>query len=1271
MPFNLKKPLLIILIVTVALLSGAVVAGALFLNTTPGRAVLSELAEAQLSKALNSETDIGQIKGSLPGHIIIEDVVFSDNDGVWLTAATLEMRWHPFALIRKRISVEDVSLTGVSLLRNPPQKEAKEEDARRIKIIQDLPKIDIYSINLTDINANLNGSQQRIDGTGAIHLEGTDIDLRLAITSDGGADHADITFQKSPRNNRIFIDTTLTAEPGGVIATLGDLNAPLRFAATGDSALNDAVIDVNSNIGNFGDLEGALRANFVNFSGSDFNLSFVPGSRLNTIPELSAPLALDARYDTQSNGGSITITKLTSAIGAVDGMIAWKAPRGLVEQLSSNLSIGFDPEYQSQLQSLIGETVNLDATLDWRRDDYALSATLTGPGGTAIITDGTTDLRKIFVGDVELSLEPNEEFSAALTNGLSVNGNIDANLEDQIRFSGIRALTSDGTKANVNGTYNTTNNTLALNGDLDVTPNFVNLFSNTISLEKNITGEIELGGTLDRFTVNTELETPKLSMKSGSVPALSINAAIAGLPKFPNGDISARAIDGGPRKLDASIRTSNDGSIRLPKLSYAGRGFNLGGNAEIDGSHQTINLDLAYNGDEGAVPWPGINLVGDIAAKGVLSRNDALNNMIVNADHIAFNNLAASGLALEAQGPPGAIAVSLETKNFAAPGIETIENITAKAQIDARKDIIVRLNNLEALVFATDAQLTAPAVVTLRDGVLIENLRLAYGAKGTIALDGAMENTRWRADAILDQVNIPNADGRISMTLALDTDKEIPAETDFHLRSLLLTEEEASIRGRAIWDSVQMRITDDGSDERLDMDIRLPARLTRKPSVSIETSGELTGRIAYEGDIQAIAAYLPPTIQTIEGALSATFNLSGDTENPIISGKAELTEGAYTEIETGFSLAGIHMEANADYTGPDSTLLLTGGGRGAGQSGGDTIKFDGDIRLGENSNLDFNLNLDGAELSAAPVNKVLADGKVTVSGPLDKLVAGGEISITELDAEIVTPENTGLVGIDIIAYNDENTAPAELAPTAKSNVDFNIKVTADDRIFIRGRGLESEWAANVVANNDRGQAIILGDLTLRRGWLDFSGRRFDLTRGEIAFDRISPNNPLLDIRAELNTGDGVTAAIVISGRAIEPSIELESTPSLPTEDVMSLVLFGKPAQNLSAFESLQTAEALASLGGIGPFGGEGITGKLRRTVGLDLLNVDIDPEKGGGSLTAGKYVADGFFVSASQDTDGGNGSVRVKYDVTDNITIETELEQTGDQTISANWKRDF
>lgn len=123
---------------------------------------------------------------------------------------------------------------------------------------------------------------------------------------------------------------------------------------------------------------------------------------------------------------------------------------------------------------------------------------------------------------------------------------------------------------------------------------------------------------------------------------------------------------------------------------------------------------------------------------------------------------------------------------------------------------------------------------------------------------------------------------------------------------------------------------------------------------------------------------------------------------------------------------------------------------------------------------------------------------------------------------------------------------------------------------------------------------------------------------------------------------------------------------------MALVLFDKPASELSAFESLQVAQSLAELGGIGPFGGAGFTSSARQALGLDLLSFDVDESNAAASsLTVGKYVADGLFVSATQDARGQSGSVRIEYEIDDSFTVETELRQDGDQTVSANWKHDF
>jgi autotransporter translocation and assembly factor TamB len=197
-------------------------------------------------------------------------------------------------------------------------------------------------------------------------------------------------------------------------------------------------------------------------------------------------------------------------------------------------------------------------------------------------------------------------------------------------------------------------------------------------------------------------------------------------------------------------------------------------------------------------------------------------------------------------------------------------------------------------------------------------------------------------------------------------------------------------------------------------------------------------------------------------------------------------------------------------------------------------------------------------------------------------------------------------------------------------------------------------------------------MTLKDGAIEFAGRLFKMTKGEVAFDALSPNNPMLDMRAERETEDGTVAAIVIAGRAKAPKIALESTPARPTEDVMALLLFDKPASDLSAIESLQVADSLVALGGVGPFGGAGLSGSARQALGLDLLNVAVAEEDAGATaLTVGKYVSPDLFISATQDARGENGSIRVEYEITDSITIETELRQDGDQTVSANWKRDF
>lgn len=1244
--------------------------------TPPGRQFLEGAIEDQLGGALNSNADIGALNGAPPGHLVASDIRLTDETGApWLTIERLELRWRPLALLRKNIIIDEATLIHAQLLGDPPEGEQKDDDeARQIKILDSLPHIEIAALTIENFETAINGAQHHLNAKGSVRLNGPDIALFLNAESDTGADQAAIAFAKSPDSESFSLDASIFADTGGAVASLLGLNGATELRVSGESPVADAVITIEGNLGYYGAISAEIESSFDTFDGADINAVITPGQRFYGVEELSGPVSLSARYDANRNGGALTLKGLSTVFAEIDGHLDWLAPRGFVEKLNADLNAVLAEGYQPTVQEIAGRSLNIKGALDWRRNDYRLDATIAGPLATLTLNDGRTDLRSAVSGKARLEAAAREDSEFWLENGLTLDTLLDANFDDAVTLNNATVTTGDGTRFAGEAAYSLENGALTLDGDILMTPDFAALVLPGMTPQGNITGDIELSGPLDRFTLKTALEAPALNVSDGALPPMNLTAALSGLPLLPTGEVSARASNGAPRRLNAQLRSSEDGTIRIPVVAYAGRGFALDGSAQINPARQTVNLDLTYKGEDGAEPWPGVRALGAAMAKGVLSRDGALNRMTAKADTLAVNDFAVSGLNLIAEGPPGAVRIRVEASQFDSAQTGLASDIAISGVANASGPPRLALNRFEALLQYTQARLTEPAQFDFSDGVSIENLRLAWGANGAIAIDGAFNATHWQADAQLTNVTIPGADGQVTGQITLDTNDKTPARGNFTLRSLLLNREDASLSGRAVWNGETLRLTDDQSEEKLDMDLSLPARLIREPQLTVDTSGEMAGNIRYNGDTQAIAAYLPPVLQTIEGALTANFTIGGTLAAPDLAGNAQLTDGAYTEMESGFSLAGVHMEAEAAYGAGSSLVSFKGGARGAQQSKADAIVFSGDVNFGDASELNLAVTLDGAELSAHPVNTLRADGDVKVAGPLDALKATGEINVLELDAEIITPESTGLVDIEVVSLEDQDdNAPADLTAAAPDNgLDYDIHIAADDRIFIRGRGLESEWSADVHAVDARDAPLVLGSLSLRRGWLDFSGRRFDLTRGAIDFDRLQANNPRLDIRAELNAGDGVTAAIVVSGRATEPEIELTSTPVMPSEDVMSIILFGKPAQNLSALESLQTAQALASLGGIGPFGGSGgVTSKLRRAVGLDLLNVDIDPENGGGSLTVGKYVADGFFVSASQDAQGRSGSVSVKYEITDNITVETELEQEGDQTVSANWKKDF
>jgi translocation and assembly module TamB len=432
----------------------------------------------------------------------------------------------------------------------------------------------------------------------------------------------------------------------------------------------------------------------------------------------------------------------------------------------------------------------------------------------------------------------------------------------------------------------------------------------------------------------------------------------------------------------------------------------------------------------------------------------------------------------------------------------------------------------------------------------------------------------------------------------------------------------------------------------------------------------LTGGIRYNGpaDILFSLAALPD--QSLSGAIGVAADFSGRVQSPQLTGVLRANNLVYENSAYGTRLTKLRVRGTFTNDQLDVTELTANAGKG-------TVSGKGFVSLSSARGfpVQLNLDLDNARIANSNYIAASASGKISVvnndSGPA---TITGTLRLPETRYKIVrqsaavVPTLTGIRRKPVLG-RVRITGDADPIKSLPADWNLNIKLVADDRVFVSGMGLESEWSADLVIKGTSTAPKITGQIKVVRGTLGFAGRSFELTEGRINFAGSSVSNPNIRLAAT-STIEGVTTRITVRGTGNNPDIAFSSIPNLPQEELLARILFGNSVGELSAVQALQLAGSLNSLSG----GGKGLNplGVLQSAAGIDRLRIlGADNTSGRGTAVAlGQYITNDVYVEIVTDARGYTAT-QLEISLTPALSLLGEVSSFGSSNINVRYRKDY
>jgi translocation and assembly module TamB len=802
---------------------------------------------------------------------------------------------------------------------------------------------------------------------------------------------------------------------------------------------------------------------------------------------------------------------------------------------------------------------------------------------------------------------------------------------------------------------------IAANGSIARSGIYLNThvaLGNVASLAPRISGPLtedgSIQGTLQDFSVNALL-TGDISEKAIPSGPFSITINAQHLPKTPTGTLTGSgALENSPLLLDAQFSRGTDGATNVLINNALWRSLNAQADVTLAAGATlptgTATFSIGSLGDFSN--FSPIKLTGSV--KGDFAHQQAQNFALnLTARHlVAAPSLGAIDGTLSANGPVDALAIKLSgtiAKILGAPAKLALAGVL---DLDARS---ASLATLTASWRSLDARLLAPASIETKPGITVHHLALALNG-GRISLDGALTPklkitaTAKNLPANLVSLAAPSvaATGTLNLAASLTGSAAAPSgKISVTAQNIRLHQGPGAALPAANL-TADIALAGKTANVNAKLGLGPDVSLAADGLVPLTKSGPISLHLTGTTDLRLLDPILAAQGSTARGIITPDLTITGTAMAPRASGTVRLANGSVQNVASGLNLTDISASLAA--AGRLVTLQNMQAKAGAGQ-----ITGHGTIDLGT-PDIPIDMSIDAA--NATPVSSDLATESVNAALTIKGAARGamslaGEIDLLRANINIPKSLPPSVANLPIINAGEAPPPPAPPPPP----IALNLTIKAKNQIFIRGDGLFAELGGKVHITGTADDPNPAGGFTLIRGNFALAGKTLQFTQGTVDFTG-DGFIPTLDLEATTTTTSNTTASLIIGGTAEKPTITLTASPPLPSDEVLSQLLFGQSTSSLSPFQAASLAAALASLSGVGGSAISDPLGGVRNALGLDELSLG-GSGSGPPTVNAGRYVAPGVYVGAQQSTSGQGTEATVQINLYKGLQLQTSTGTSG------------